>query len=86
MRLQPGVHAQEAVFSAFTSNAGLADQIKALAGKEGWEQETVQVSLPAGVVQQLLALQAKEAGNTLPVEAGNSLLSSPQGMREGQYE
>ena len=53
---------QQTVFQALHAGSkSLAKQISDLEGQDGWEALEVQVSLPAGLVQQLLDLQNKDA-------------------------
>lgn len=51
--------AQDAMFDAVKRNVGLSKQVQDLADQDGWEEIELQVSLPAGVVKQLLELQNK---------------------------
>lgn len=62
---------QEGIFKALVSESkGLVKQIKALESKgdEGWEDEMVNVTLPAGVVKQILDQQARQASKTAEQE------------------
>ena len=57
--------AQEGIYAAVVSESKtLNKQIKALeiSGEEGWEEKMVNVTLPAGLVKQLLDQQARKAG------------------------
>ena len=67
---------QEGIFKALVSESKvLTKQIKALEteGDEGWEEEMVNVTLPAGIVKQILEQQARQASKSQeqdPSEAG----------------
>lgn len=67
--------AQEGIFKALVSESkGLAKQIKALESKgaEGWEEELVNVNLPAGVVKEILERQARQAGKVEEASEGEA--------------
>ena len=63
---------QDALFDVFTRNASLSATIKGLSKDEGWENVEVQVSLPAGIIQQLLQLQEKTGDNVAAADGGTS--------------